>query len=880
MQAVPVAPKRGLCQTPPMQFNRFYTAQGADVYTGVRFHTVTTDDRHDYTVPSHWSGAAIETLIETVFCKKAIPAMTVKTGESGVPRWLCPSRADEAQLESVSAEWRYVFEQDVRQVFDRIAGGLTYRGWKLGIFGDETAALSFYDELRFILLHQIALPEMAILAAIGLDWAYGRTAETPNFRQKVKTPASALGAKGASFLFEQDGNEDLPPQQQADRLSRRLRALGELLSLETVTNAKTSGLSVTMAVMDADQPVVSSFIRWKEDEELKQASLQAGRKVLDWHLMAVMDACDRDDFEAGFDPDLNPDLSAAVAAARRDGVPSGAIEQAIARATAGDETMALFPETGIDKSYDALRTALRFRDDFIESAITHHSLPALTQDGSVRHIRAHKIWQQAAQTIWACGEPVLFFNDTVAQTALLGGKTKDFLPAAFGGFVSPVAATAPETLINLGAFVADTESTKNNSANNSAQTGLPFAADALAHVVRVMTVALDLCLLPPLGDVDAGTLYSRPVSIGYTGLAALLMSEGFSYDSDAARKLSASVTAFITAQAFMTSADLAKKTDPCPGFRDEPGACVAALKTMTTTADRAGLPKEIRDLWRDMIVKVQSQGLRNLFVTSVGGGREDHLLTGAATRGITPEIAPVRFDGDGKRLAPAAEGALRKLGYPAATIADIYFYAAGHGTLMGAPAINHDSLREKGFVQAALDAVESALHTAQHIRYAFNKWTLGLDFCQLALDLDESDLDDPAFDMLSALGFSELEIEQANLYCCGAGTLLNAPPLKPEHETVFDSRDHIPPQAELDMQAAIEPFLSGAVDHTILLPLGHTAQDVEKLMLRGFEKRVKLLRLTRSGASLLHEGLVRGQSDQTAQNAPSSLADMDIRAIS
>jgi len=53
-------------------------------------------------------------------------------------------------------------------------------------------------------------------------------------------------------------------------------------------------------------------------------------------------------------------------------------------------------------------------------------------------------------------------------------------------------------------------------------------------------------------------------------------------------------------------------------------------------------------------------------------------------------------------------GAERLFGYTAAEIAAIERYALGHGTLKGAPGINHESLREKGFDDRALAAVEAA----------------------------------------------------------------------------------------------------------------------------------------------------------------------------
>lgn len=59
------------------------------------------------------------------------------------------------------------------------------------------------------------------------------------------------------------------------------------------------------------------------------------------------------------------------------------------------------------------------------------------------------------------------------------------------------------------------------------------------------------------------------------------------------------------------------------------------------------------------------------------------------------------------------------------------------------------------------------------------------------------------------------------------------------------------PAAQARMQAAVEPFLSGAINHTILLGHHATIGDVQKLLLLGWELGVKHLRLYRHACSLL-----------------------------
>jgi ribonucleoside-diphosphate reductase alpha chain len=68
----------------------------------------------------------------------------------------------------------------------------------------------------------------------------------------------------------------------------------------------------------------------------------------------------------------------------------------------------------------------------------------------------------------------------------------------------------------------------------------------------------------------------------------------------------------------------------------------------------------------------------------------------------------------------------------------------------------------------------------------FNKWTLGEAFCTETLGIPTEKLNDPAFDLLSHLGFSKADIEAANTHVCGAMTLEGAPHMRDEHLPVFD----------------------------------------------------------------------------------------------
>src|SRR5690606_28663313 len=113
---------------------------------------------------------------------------------------------------------------------------------------------------------------------------------------------------------------------------------------------------------------------------------------------------------------------------------------------------------------------------------------------------------------------------------------------------------------------------------------------------------------------------------------------------------------------------------------------------------------------------------------------------------------------------------LEQLGYDAQQVEDIVRYIRGTGTLRGAPFINHQTLTAKGFDDAVLQRLESALGTAFEISFAFNRWTLGDDFCR-KLGFSDAQLNDVNFNMLTELGFTADQIRQANDYCSGTMTI-------------------------------------------------------------------------------------------------------------
>ena len=202
--------------------------------------------------------------------------------------------------------------------------------------------------------------------------------------------------------------------------------------------------------------------------------------------------------------------------------------------------------------------------------------------------------------------------------------------------------------------------------------------------------------------------------------------------------------------------------------------------------------------------------------------------------------------------------ALSELQYTNTEVKDIISYAIGHGSLKDSPGVNHESLKEKGFNEEIISTLEENLANVFDIKFAFNEFTLGREFCLNTLGISEEQLADFSFNMLSFLGFSNDEIEAANTYCCGTMTLEQSPHLKDEHLSVFDcanpcgriGKRALSVESHIKMMAAAQPFISGAISKTINMPNDADVEECNKAYLLSWKLGTKANALYRDGSKL------------------------------
>ena len=370
------------------------------------------------------------------------------------------------------------------------------------------------------------------------------------------------------------------------------------------------------------------------------------------------------------------------------------------------------------------------------------------------------------------------------------------------------------------------------------------------------------------------------------------MSSGISYDSNAGRAIAGALTAIMTGVCYATSAEMAQKLGPFPGYKKNREHMLRVIRnhrraahgersayekvatppvpldhnsilTGSQASFYSALSEHARRAW-DLALKLgEKHGYRNAQTSVIAPTGTIGLVMDCDTTGIEPDFALVKFKklaggGYWKIINRAVPEALRVLGYSGDQISEIEVYALGHGSLGQAPGINHTTLRAKGFTDEAIATVEKALPTAFDIKFAFNRWTLGEDFCLNTLGVPAEELASPTFDLLAWLGFTKREIDAANIHVCGAMTVEGAPHLKAEHYSVFDcanpcgrtGKRYLSVESHIRMMAAAQPFISGAISKTINMPNEAGVDDCKSAYLLSWKLGLKANALYRDGSKL------------------------------
>src|SRR5262245_57874890 len=652
-----------------------------------------------------------------------------------------------------------------------------------------------------------------------------------------------------------------------------------------IKSGGTTRRAAKMVILDVDHPDVEQFIDWKVIEEQKVANLVTGSKVNQKHLRAILKACVNCEGSGDdcFDPEKNPVLRREIKAARKNHVPDNYIRRVIQFAKQGYKDLE-FPTYDTDWDLEAYLTvsgqnsnnSVRVTDEFLKAVEADRDWDLFwrTKPGKIsKTVKSRDLWEKIGYAAWASADPGLQFHTTINDwhTCAASGPIIASNPCSEYMFLDDTACNLAS--LNLLAFHDE----KTHAYN----------IEGYEHAVRLWTVVLEISVLMaqfPSREIAQRSFDFRTLGLGYANVGGLLMSSGIPYDSEAGRAICAALSSIMTGISYATSAEMAAELGAFPRFAENRDSMLRVIRNHRRAAygERTGyeqmttppvplehkacpdqkLADHAKRAWDRALTLGEAHGYRNAQATVVAPTGTIGLVMDCDTTGIEPDFALVKFKklaGGGyfKIINRAVPEALRVLGYGDNEIAEIVAYAVGHGTLAEAPAINHDTLKAKGFTDEAIEKVEKALPTAFDVKFVFNKWTLGADFLR-ELGVAPADLAAPNFDLLAHLGFTKREIEAANIHVCGAMTVEGAPHLKPEHYPVFDcanpcgrtGKRFLSVDSHIRMLAAAQPFISGAISKTINMPNDASVADCKAAYIQSWKLGLKANALYRDGSKL------------------------------
>ena len=668
-----------------------------------------------------------------------------------------------------------------------------------------------------------------------------------------------------------------------------------------IKSGGTTRRAAKMVVVDIDHPDIEAYIDWKVHEEQKVAALVTGSKIVKKHLTAIMKACVNCEADNGdcFDPNKNPALKREIRAAKKDQVPENYIQRVIQFARQGFREME-FDTYDTDWDSEAYLTvsgqnsnnSVSLKDEFLRAVEKDGDWNLIRRtDGKVhKTVRARDLWDRISYAAWASADPGVHFNTTMNDwhTSPAEGPIRASNPCSEYMFLDDTACNLAS--INLLSY-------RNHDGS--------YDLEAYEHSVRLWTIVLEISVMMaqfPSKEIAKRSYEYRTLGLGYANIGGLLMTSGIPYDSDKGRAICGALTAIMTGVAYATSAEMAKELGAFKGYKPNKenmlrvirnhrraaygetsgyeGLSVNPVALIAKDCPDQKMIERARKAWDKALELGKLYGYRNAQATVVAPTGTIGLVMDCDTTGIEPDFALVKFKklaGGGyfKIINRAVPEALRTLGYSESQIAEIEAYAVGHGNINQAPAINPTTLKAKGFTDEKIEVLNEAMKSAFDIKFVFNKWTLGEDFCKNVLNFTEEQLDDVSFEMLLALGFSKKDIEAANLHVCGAMTLEGAPHLKQEHYPVFDcanacgkiGKRYLSVESHIRMMAAAQPFISGAISKTINMPNDATVQDCANAYMLSWKLALKANALYRDGSKLsqpLNSSLIADDDDEDA----------------
>jgi ribonucleoside-diphosphate reductase alpha chain len=529
-------------------------------------------------------------------------------------------------------------EYSVKQMIGRVVTTIGRWGRDGGYFVDEDEAQTFEDELKAILVNQLAAFNSPVWFNVGFE-------EKPqcsacfilSIDDSMDSILDWIRREGIIFRGGSGSGVNLSRLRSSkEQLSKGGYASGPVsfmrgadASAGTIKSGGKTRRAAKMVVLDVDHPDIDEFIWCKAREEEKARVLEA----------------------AGYDMSLDSPDWASI-------------------------------------QYQNANNSVRVSDSFMGAveADADWNLTARVDGSVVETVKARKLLRDMAEAAWRCADPGVQYDTTINSWHTLPNTGRINASNPCSEYMSIDDSACNLASLNLMKFRREDGE---------------LNVEMLEHAVDVLFLAQEILVgysSYPTPEIERNARAYRQLGLGYANLGALLMARGVPYDSDEGRAYAAAITALMTGRAYRKSAEIAGRMGPFAGYRPNAAAMIGVIAkhraavgniaaSETVPADLLGAA---RRAWDDALDAGEVNGFRNAQATVLAPTGTISFMMDCDTTGVEPDFSLVKS----KKLVGGGEITivnktvplgLEKLGYAPSVIDQVVAYIDERNTVVGAP---------------------------------------------------------------------------------------------------------------------------------------------------------------------------------------------------
>src|SRR5215212_9074633 len=529
-------------------------------------------------------------------------------------------------------------ERSVKQMIGRVVTTVGTWGREGGYFADDEEAETFEDELKFILVHQLAAFNSPVWFNVGFEEKPACSAcFILSIDDSMESILDWIRREGIIFRGGSGSGANLSRLRSSkEQLSKGGYASGPVsfmrgadASAGTIKSGGKTRRAAKMVILDVDHPDIEEFVWCKAREERKARVLE----------------------QAGYDMSLDSPDWASI-------------------------------------QYQNANNSIRATDAFMEAVENgaEWNLTARTDGSVVETVDAKKLMRDIAEAAWQSADPGVQYDTTINKWHTLPNTSRINASNPCSEYMSIDDSACNLASLNLMKFRREDGE---------------LDVEAYEHAVDTVFLAQEILVgysSYPTAEIEKNAKDYRQLGLGYANLGALLMARGLPYDSDDGRAYAAAVTSLMTGRAYRKSAEIAARMGPFAGYRQNAAAMVGVIamhRAAVGNIDHSdSVPEDLltaaRRSWDQALDFGEVNGFRNAQATVLAPTGTISFMMDCDTTGVEPEFSLVKSKklvggGEITMVNSTAPMALEKLGYAPREVEEIVAFVDERNTVVGAP---------------------------------------------------------------------------------------------------------------------------------------------------------------------------------------------------